>query len=272
MVTTNSVADGYDRAPEREWNRLVRDAYHSTEFLVYMHHITDHLEPGCLVLDAGGGPGRYAIELGRRGYDVVLLDVSKASLELASSRIEKEPPEVQARIKDVVLGDVADLSRFSASSFDAVLCLDPLSYFPKPEGRNRVMKELVRVAGPEALVAISVRGYLAVLRTILRTDPEALCEESLRPLREHGNTMVQAWTCHFFRAEELRTLGEAHGLRTILMAGAEGLSEGLPEATNALAEDSEKWEEWSRLLVATSTDSTVVDMSGHMLYLGRKAA
>ena len=235
MAMLNSVADGYDQAPEREWDRLARDPYHSIELSVYLSHISAQVEPGALILDAGGGPGRYAIELIRRGYEVVLLDISKGLLQFASSRIEMEPREVQARIKDLVLGDVADLSRFADGSFDAVLCLDPLSYFPELDDRRRVMAELVRVAGPEALVAISVRGYLAVLRTILRVDPQSLTDGPLGQLKEYGNATVQGALCHFFRAGELRELAESHGLRTILMAGAEGLSDGLPEATNALS-------------------------------------
>ncbi|MBE0410660.1 MAG: hypothetical protein IBX69_13100 [Anaerolineales bacterium] len=64
------------------------------------------------------------------------------------------------------------------------------------------------------------------------------------------------------------SLAGAHGLEMILMAGAQGLSVGLLDATNILHEDSEKWSKWERLIIETSTDPTVVDVSSHMLYLG----
>ena len=266
----NHIADGYNKNPEYEWNRLVRDPYHTIEFSVYMHHITAHLQPGALILDAGGGPGRHTIELSRRGYEVILLDISEGLLEFAKAQIKLEAPDVRARIKDVIVGDVSDLSVFPDDNFDGVLCLDPLTYFPESSSRKRVLTELVRVAKPQTLVALSVCGYLAVLRTILRADSKSLIDGSLEQLKESGNTMVGRTLRHFFRAEELRKLAEAQGLETILMAGAEGLSEGLPEATNVISEDKEKWRSWTQVLLATSTDSTVVDMSGHMLYLGRK--
>jgi len=265
-----NVADRYNQNPDREWDRLARSPYHTIEFLVYMHHITTYLQPGALILDAGGGPGRYTIELSRRGYEIVLLDISEGLLDLAKAHIKLEALDVQARIKDVVVGDVSDLSLFPDDIFDAVLCLDPLTYFPESSRREHALAELIRVAKPQTLVALSVRGYLAVLRTILRVDSKSLIDGSLEQLRMSGNTIVGGILCHFFRAKELKEMAEAQGLETILMAGAEGLSEGLPEATNATFEDQEKWERWTQVVVATSTDPTVVDMSGHMLYLGRK--
>ncbi|MDE0084481.1 MAG: hypothetical protein OXU23_02120 [Candidatus Poribacteria bacterium] len=42
-----------------EWNRLVKDAYNSLEFLLTMHHLRKHLPETGRILDAGGGPGRY---------------------------------------------------------------------------------------------------------------------------------------------------------------------------------------------------------------------
>jgi ubiquinone/menaquinone biosynthesis C-methylase UbiE len=265
------VADSYSKGPEHEWNRLVRDPYHTIEFSVYMHHVTTHLKPGALILDAGGGPGRYSIELSRRGYEVVLLDISEGLIELAKAKIKLEAVDVRGRIKDVVAGDVSDLSQFPDDSFDAVLCLDPLSHLPESNRRESALAELVRVARAQALVALSVRGYLAVLRAILRVDSKSLTDGSLEQLRMSGNTTVGGQLCHFFRAKELRELAEAQGLEIILMAGAEGLSEGLPEATNVVFEDQEKWERWTQLVLETSTDPTVVDMSGHMLYIGRKS-
>ena len=44
----------------------------------------------------------------------------------------------------------------------------------------------------------------------------------------------------------------------------------MPEATNAVADDKRKWEEWEKTVIEYSTDPAVVETSGHMLYLGRK--
>ncbi|NIA13095.1 MAG: hypothetical protein GWP08_03360 [Nitrospiraceae bacterium] len=120
------------------------------------------------------------------------------------------------------------------------------------------------------MVALAVRGYLAVLRTIMRVASDNLVDGSIETLQRTGNCNVGGLPHHFFRAVEMRRLAENHGLKTLLMAGGEGLSAGLPEATNAAAEDPEKWAQWGRIITDTSTDPAVVDLSEHMLYIGRK--
>ena len=61
----------YDRDPGCEWERLER---HRTEFAVTMRALLEYLPPPpASVLDCGGGPGRYAIELKRDGNTQLLL-------------------------------------------------------------------------------------------------------------------------------------------------------------------------------------------------------
>jgi SAM-dependent methyltransferase len=62
------VKDWFTKTAEYEWKRLKQDAYHQIEFLVTMHFLEKYLPSEGLVLDAGGGPGRYTIELAKRGY------------------------------------------------------------------------------------------------------------------------------------------------------------------------------------------------------------
>jgi SAM-dependent methyltransferase len=235
-----------------------------------MHHLQEYLPSAGLVLDAGGGPGRYAIELCRLGYDVVLLDISSGCIQFAERKLREEPADVQERLRELVVGDVRDLSRFRDGMFDAVLCLDPLSYLPKETDREKTMAELARVAKPGSIVALSVRGYLGALRTMLRVAPHELVDGTLEAFRNSGNCMAGGAECHFFRAREIRELAEAFGFETFLMAGCQGLSAGNPEATNSIAEDEALWQRWIELVIETSTDPAIVDTSEHMLYLGCK--
>lgn len=264
------IADVYDANPEAEWNRLVRSSYNQLELTVFMHHISRNLPATGLVLDAGGGPGRYAVELCRHGLDVVLLDVSAGCIRLAEKIVSGIEPELQRRLRELVIGDITDLSRFKEEMFDAVLCLDPLSCISDPDLRLKALRELVRVAKPGAVFALGVRGYLDVLRTIARLGGDELVDDVLGPLRDNGNCLSHGVMHHFFRAQELKEFAEQGGLRTILMAGGEGLSSGLPEITNQLSGNQVRWAQWLRLVIETSTEFSIVDTSGHMLYLGRK--
>ena len=41
-------------------------------------------------------------------------------------------------------------------------------------------------------------------------------------------------------------------------------------ATNALAQDTAKWQRWVDLVIQTANDPALVDMAEHILYIGRK--
>jgi len=263
------IAKVYDADPEKEWSRLERSPWYRLEFDVFLHHICAHLRDEGLLLDAGGGPGRYSIELCRLGYRVVLLDLSAGCIQTAKSKFAEQPEKVQARLENCVVADVTDMSCLPDQMFNGVLCLDPLSCLADDADRHRAISEVVRVAKRGAMVALGARGYLAVLRTIIRIASQDLVNGSIETLQRTGNCKIRGLPHHFFRISELKRLAESHGLKTILMAGGQGLSAGLPEATNAIAEDPEKWERWKEVIMNTSTDPAVADLSEHMLYLGR---
>ena len=268
----NAIAEAYSVNPEREWNRLTKDPYHTLEFLVTWRFLQKYLPPRGVILDVGGGPGRYSLELCRAGYEVVLLDLSARLLALAKEKFESESTDVRRRLLEFVQGDIQDLSGFATDSFDAILCLGgPLTHIADEAGRFKAISELVRVAKPGAIVFIAVMGYLAVLRTILTRFSDDLLETSFERLVQTGDDLIGAtgtvW--HFFRADELRRCAERSGLTTVAMAGCEGLSSGLIEATNELGQAEAKWKRWVELVVQTSTEPSLVDMAEHILYMGR---
>jgi S-adenosylmethionine-dependent methyltransferase len=265
----DQVAEAYNKDPEREWQRLVKDPYHSLEFLVTMHHLRKHLPPPGKILDAGGGPGRYALELCRAGYEVILLDLSYGNISLAKEKFQSQPQAVQKQLLEFVVGDIRDLSRFESKSFEAVLCLDPLSYLSQKADRIQAAAELVRITKSDGVVCLSGRGYLAVLRTILLIANDDFLKPSFATFLGTGNIPIQGSMVHFFRADELRQLAESCGLATLAMAGCEGLSSNLIEATNVLHQDKEKWNRWVELVLQISTEPAVIDMAEHILYIGR---
>lgn len=255
---------------DREWQRLIKDAYHSLEFTITMHSLRKYLPPHGHILDAGGGPGRYTIELCRAGYNVTLLDLSSGNLEIAKEQFASEPEGVQKCLHDMLIGNVCDLSRFPSGSFDAVICLGGVvSHIASESDRYQAVSELVRVAKPGALVGISVIGYLALLRDCMQYWSQELLLDSFPELIETGNITGPTGTpWHFYRADELRNLGESLGLETIEVVGCEGLSAGSENATNQLALDTGKWNIWLNLVIETAGIPAVADMAEHILYLG----
>jgi ubiquinone/menaquinone biosynthesis C-methylase UbiE len=116
-----TVKEWFKHEATNEWRRLQRDPYRQIEFMVTMHFLERHLPKRGLILDSGGGPGRYSIELARRGYNVVLLDLVPEMLRIARKKAKQAG--VLKKINQFVEGSIGDLSEFPDEKFDAVLCL-----------------------------------------------------------------------------------------------------------------------------------------------------
>jgi len=267
------VKEWFAKTARGEWRRLQRDPYHKIEFIVTMHFLEKYLPRHGLVLDAGGGPGRYTIELAKRGYDVVLLDFVPEMLELAKKRIRRAG--VLRKVKQFVQGSVEDLSIFPNERFDAVLCLGaPLCHLLNANQREKAVKELVRVAKKEAPIFVSVISRIGLLRSILVEFPHEMqyakhhleVGDYVPGLQGEGFTAA-----HWFLPEELHDLFEKHDVKMLEMAGLEGLSSHHEKKTNRLSKDKEKWKMWMEILLKTCTHPSVVGSSEHFLLVCRKA-
>ena len=132
----------YKELGENEWQRLVKDSFHNLELKTTFHYLKQYLPKKGNILDAGGGPGRYTIELAKRGYYIVLLDLVPEMLKTAKREIKKA--KVQTRVKQLLEGSIDDLSKFGDDTFDAVLCLGgPLNHLLNIKQRVKAASELV---------------------------------------------------------------------------------------------------------------------------------
>ena len=135
----------YDDYGLEEWKRLVKEPYMKLELDTTIHFLKKYLPKQGLILDAGSGPGRYAIMLAKMGYNIILLDISPKQLEIGKLEIERSG--VGSKIKNIIEGTISDLSVFKDGSFDAVLCLGgALSHLIGEPERKRAVSELIRVA------------------------------------------------------------------------------------------------------------------------------
>jgi 2-polyprenyl-3-methyl-5-hydroxy-6-metoxy-1,4-benzoquinol methylase len=83
------VKNYYTGYVRKEWRRLIKDAYHRQEFETTLHFLKKHFPKRGLILDAGGGPGRYTVTLASKGYEMVLFDMTPANVEFASDLMPK---------------------------------------------------------------------------------------------------------------------------------------------------------------------------------------
>ncbi len=271
---SETVRRWYNAHAEYEWRRLFQDGYHQLEYLITTHFLERYLPKTGLVLDAGGGPARYTIELAKKGYEVVLLDLSPKCLAIAKREVRKAG--VRERVRKIVECSITDLSGFRNELFDAVLCLGgPLSHLLEKSERERAAEELVRVAKKGAPLFVSVFNRYGVFRVVLYGHPQDLTDSFYEEMFKRGihrvHTRFGAFTeAYFFLPNELKELFENKGVQTLALATCEGLSSHLEEATNILYKDKEKWRVWLKILLQTCSDPCIVGLGNHLLYVGQK--
>lgn len=271
QASAELVKGFYTESVRAEWRRLVKDTAHRVELETTLHFLDRYLPPHALILDAGGGPGRYTIELARRGHDVVLLDMTPANLDFARRQIKRA--RVQKQVTGIVEGTIIDLAQFADSSFDAAVCLGgPLSHVLDAADRDRAVGELLRVVKPGGTVAVSVMGRLSVLALELMLFPQEIDMPLHAQIRETGSYYGgHGFTaCHFFLPEELAALFEGKQAIVETLVGLEGLGSRIDKAVNRTAKHPERWQRWLETHLRTCTHPAVVGMSEHMLIIARK--
>jgi ubiquinone/menaquinone biosynthesis C-methylase UbiE len=272
LMSSKLLREYYAKDSRREWKRLASNAFHRLEFDTTMLFLKKYLPKKGLILDAGGGPGRYTIELARLGYDVVLLDLVPEMLQIAKRKIKKE--KVQDRVKEIVEASIEDLSMYENDTFDSVLCLGgALCHLVNKKRRQKAVNELVRVAKGDAPIFVSVIGRLAVCtNSIVYLWPEML--EAPDVFRKYTTTgdYLGGWgfaPAHFYSIEELKEEFE-HKAAILEMVGLEGIFSPHQRKYNQ-AYRQKKYNEilWETHL-KTCTDPCIVGTSQHFMIIFRK--
>lgn len=271
MIETR-VRDYYTGQVRKEWRRLIKDAYHRLEFETTLHFLEEHLPKKGLILDAGGGPGRYTIELAKRGYEVVLLDMTPSNLEFAKRQIKRA--KVQDKVTNVVEGSIVDLSQFADNAFEAVICLGgPLSHVLDSHKRDKATSELIRITKKGAPLFVSVMGRLSLLVIELALFQNEIEMPHFKQIRDKGDYKGDYGftACHFFLPEEFRDVFSGKGVSIVEMVGLEGISSHHAKKVNQLAKDKKRWKNWLETHYQTCTHPSVVGISEHMLIVCRKS-
>ncbi|MHC5038521.1 MAG: class I SAM-dependent methyltransferase [Planctomycetota bacterium] len=221
-------------------------------------------QKGALVLDAGGGTGIHSLELLKRGYRVVLTDISEGMLNKAREKMKAEGFTDRIEIRTL---DVRRMRPFPDNNFAMVLCEgDVFSYCGDHE---EALAEVVRVLAPGGTVVASVDNRLKALNWHRdREDPEAV-----ERLLERGETFMPGkeeespFPVHAFTPQALRSFFESQGLvvervigKTVLVHRLPWFLSGGPEREAWLFDLERKW----------NSDPAFLPWAGHLEIAGRK--
>ncbi|MGC9326442.1 MAG: class I SAM-dependent methyltransferase [Candidatus Hinthialibacter sp.] len=269
----NPVADYYNQNPELEWTRLTASPYRRIEYEVVRFFLDKHLPPQGAILDLGGGPGRYALALAKRRYQVTLLDLSEANIRFAEEK--RKTAGLDRRRLSCQTGDALDLRRFQNEHFDAALCMGPLYHLLSPAERLQCLRECRRVLKPRAPLFVTVLPRLTYLRDALRcgtfTDmiskQAAVFDEICEKGTSQASMVPQTYFC---RPDEVKCWFDQTGFELIELASCHGFASFMDDQVNAVAKKAEAWGALIRWVLSTCCDPQALSMAEHLVGVGMK--
>lgn len=135
-TTRARVADYFDGSATRVWERLTSDAPVSKirqtvragrdQMRTMMLSRLPRDLSGMRVLDAGCGTGAGSVALAMRGAEVLGIDISPKLVEIADKRLP-------VALRSKVSFKAGDMLTAENGSFDAVIAMDSLIYYTKPD-------------------------------------------------------------------------------------------------------------------------------------------
>lgn len=224
----------YDREVEREWGRLDRP-YRRLELVTTLHLIELHFPSSGHLADIGGGPGRYTVELLRRGYRVSLVDLSPCTVAFAEAKLA----ELGLQAEAVLCGDARDLGTLPDDAFDGALLMGPLYHIVDEDGRAQALGGLRRILKPGAPAVVAFLNPWGILRSGLFEFPAEYSR--LDHVRALLGDLVQAGEQEAFTEAAFltppRALDElrAAGFDVVNYAGAEGFAAGMLDELERIA-------------------------------------
>ena len=174
------------------------------------------VDPDALVLDAGGGTGRWAIRMARKGCRVILMDTSEKMLEIAAEKVKEEGPQHKITTKK---GDITKTG-YADETFDMILCEHTLFLFKEPD---ILIKKLKRVLKRKARLIISAQNRYVQSLACLPEKPSPdkvgnalniLLRKKYNTMTKRGKAKIYTWT-----PNEFRTLLEKNGFQVEKIVG-----------------------------------------------------
>jgi magnesium-protoporphyrin O-methyltransferase len=176
----------FDRTAVEAWRRLTSDEpVGSIRATVRAgrEEMRDHLlswlptdAVGARVLDAGCGSGALAVELAKRGSEVVAIDISPTLVNLARERSESESFATKI---DWRVGDMLDPQ---LGRFDYVVAMDSLIHYDGPDIASVLAQFASRTSQAMVFTIAPRTAALTVMHTIGRVFPRGDRAPAIAPI------------------------------------------------------------------------------------------
>lgn len=202
MQKTNEV-ESYYNSKSKTYDGLFDTLYFKIYDVITWKYLNPYVptDPDALVLDAGGGTGRWSIWMARKGCRVILVDISEEMLKVADYRVKNEGLQDKIIIER---GDIVNTS-FANETFDMILCEHTLFLFKEPD---ILLTELKRILKKKARLIISAQNRYVQSLSSLPERPNSnkmddamniLLRKKYRTMTKLGKVKIHTWTPNEFR-------------------------------------------------------------------------
>lgn len=155
------------RNPEDEKRAIHGACVDSLDFLNYFHYSGNRnfLDSNFRVLVAGGGTGDSLVYMSEQLRDtsaeIVYLDISKASMEVAKERIKVRGIDGNPSIK-WVSDSILNISKLNLGRFDFINCSGVLHHLANPDEGLRALESVLKDDGVISLMLYGKHGRVSI--------------------------------------------------------------------------------------------------------------
>jgi S-adenosylmethionine-dependent methyltransferase len=228
------VQDYYNANVKKEWERLTLPLC-AIEFASTLRLIDRYFPPNGHVADIGSGPGRYSLELCKRGYAVTLIEPAEQALAFAREQLA----QAQLQAETYLIADARDLAGLAADTFDAALLLGPLLHLIEPAERTKALAELKRVLKPGGVAIVAYLNAWGLIRTGVTDFPQRYRDPNfLQAMLDElafADPLPGFTICYWSTPPRAQQELSAAGFEIVSYAGAEGVAGGMGPLIENLA-------------------------------------
>lgn len=272
-MSTDAIRTYYRQADE---NKRAESTTGQFEFIRCMEVLERRLPRQARVLDLGGGPGRYAVELARRGHRVTLVDLCDHHVEQARERLGERG--LLTEVDQLCTGDACDLWRHEDDAYDAVVAFGPFYHITDEQRRQCAAREVARVVRDSGRAFVQfippMSGFVRLMDRAVES-PRALTAVELEEAwtdRRYRNPSDDGFQegC-YMRPDQLEELFGEQGFETVDLKSVFGLAAGREEKLEAIqARNPELYEAFSTIIEETARQPEVVSTGQLAVWVGER--